>query len=348
MHIKADNVNIVYCGRIDFSDRERPEFIYSLSSFEIRFKGEGIIIYLENKNAYYDNYIGYILDGVEGSFKLKNKRKTEIKLYTDKNIEIHDFILFKRQDACHKFTFSGMEIQGEGELLKPGNCLKRRIEVFGDSVSSGDVVEATDYEGKEDPAHNGEYSNAYHSYPAILSRMLNASCHNTSQSGAALLDNTGWFLAPNCIGMESIYNKLNYNPELGEVREWDFSLYTPNLVIVAIGQNDAHPHDYMKEDYNSESSKKWRRAYAGFLKKLREKYEKAFIICITTLLIHDKSWDRAIDEAVLSLEDDRIKHFTFKRNSRATPGHLRINESKEMADELYEYIGGISTEVWDD
>lgn len=35
----------------------------------------------------------------------------------------------------------------------------RRIEVYGDSVSAGEVSEAVDCVGKEDPVHNGGYSN---------------------------------------------------------------------------------------------------------------------------------------------------------------------------------------------
>ena len=72
------------------------------------------------------------------------------------------------------------------------------------------------------------------------------------------MDHTGWFYEPEAIGMETAWNKIHYNPIFGEVKEWDFAGYTPQVVVVAIGQNDNHPDDYMKEDYHSEKSRKWR------------------------------------------------------------------------------------------
>ena len=78
------------------------------------------------------------------------------------------------------------------------------------------------------------------------------------QGGIALMDHTGWFYEPEAIGMETAWNKIHYNPIFGEATEWDFAGYTPQVVVVAIGQNDNHPDDYMKEYYHSEKSRKWR------------------------------------------------------------------------------------------
>ena len=83
-----------------------------------------------------------------------------------------------------------------------------------------------------------------------------------------------------------------------------------------------------------------------FLKKLRETYPDAQIICITTLLEHDSSWDYAIDKVVKAMNDKKISHYLFKRNGNATPGHLRILEAEEMAEELAEYIGKLKIEGW--
>ena len=39
--------------------------------------------------------------------------------------------------------------------------------------------------------------------------------------------------------------------------DWDFSKYIPQVVIVAVGQNDCHPEDYMKEEYCHPQARKW-------------------------------------------------------------------------------------------
>jgi hypothetical protein len=102
----------------------------------------------------------------------------------------------------------------------------------------------------------------------------------------------------------------------------------------------------MSEDYMCEKAILWREHYTEFLKKLRQVYPKASIVCCTTLLEHDSSWDKAIDDVVVSMGDRKISHCIFKRNGAATPGHLRIPETYEMARELADYIENLGIEEW--
>ena len=121
-----------------------------------------------------------------------------------KNIgkEEHEVLLFKRQDSCHEVSFCGFEIADCGRVLEMKKKPVRKIEVYGDSVSAGEVSEATEYTGQEDPDHNGEYSNSWYSYAWMTARKLNAQIHNIAQGGIALMDGTGWFCDPVFIGME--------------------------------------------------------------------------------------------------------------------------------------------------
>ena len=162
------------------------------------------------------------------------------------------------------------------------------------------------------------------------------------------MDKTGWFCEPEALGMETVWDKLHYNPVFGETVRWDFERYVPQVVIVAIGQNDAHPEDYMKEDYEGEKAAVWRRHYKLFLEKLRKVYPEAWIICCTTLLCHTESWDRAIGQVVQEQQDLKLTQYCFKRNGTGTPGHLRIPEAEEMAGELATYIETLEMEgcVW--
>jgi hypothetical protein len=141
----------------------------------------------------------------------------------------------------------------------------------------------------------------------MTARMLNAQIHDIAQGGIALMDGQGWFHEPEQVGMESAWNKIRFNKTFGELIEWDFDQYTPQVVVVAIGQNDNHPFDYMEEDYMCEKAVLWREHYTTLLKNLRQVYPKASIVCCTTLLEHDGSWDKAIDDVVVSLDVFREK-----------------------------------------
>ena len=181
----------------------------------------------------------------------------------------------------------------------------------------------------------------------MTARRLNAQIHDVAQGGIALRDHTGWFYEPEAIGMETAWNKIHYNPLFGNATEWDFSKYTPQVVIVAIGQNDNHPNDYMKEDYNSERSKQWREHYKAFIQGLKKQYPEAKIVCCTTLLCHDASWDRSIGEVVKELDHPDITQCLFTRNGKGTPGHLRIPEAEEMSQELAAYIEKLNVKGWE-
>ena len=347
MRILPDHEKLQYSGRIDWTDRKAPVFVFPCTFVRMRFTGEMLKIYVKNKKAYWENYLGCILDGKQTKLLLPDDGEgvLEIPVSTVKD-GVHELLLFKRQDSCHEITFLGFEIEDNGEVLESPQKSNRRIEVYGDSVSAGEVSEAVEYTGKPDPEHNGQYSNSWYSYAWMTARMLNAQIHDIAQGGIALMDGQGWFHEPDQIGMESAWNKIRFNKTFGELTEWDFNQYTPQVVVVAIGQNDNHPFDYMSEDYMCEKAILWREHYTEFLKKLRQVYPKASVVCCTTLLEHDSSWDKAIDDVVVSMGDRKISHCIFKRNGAATPGHLRIPETYEMARELADYIENLGIEEW--
>ncbi len=344
--IAPDNPKLQYSGRIDFTDKDQPVFLFPCSCVAVRFTGRICKIMIENKNSYWTNYLGFIIDEKQGKIRLPNKGKACLTLTEDLDDGEHTLMLFKRMDACHSFRFLGFVFSYDTKISSAVPRPERRIEVYGDSVSAGEVSEAVDYTGKPDPEHDGEYSNSWYSFAWMTARKLKAEIHDIAQGGIALLDHTGWFGAPDFIGMESVYNKLQYNPELGESKLWNFALYRPHIVIVAIGQNDNHPEDYMAENYDSDKSNYWRKQYYHFIKNLRKVYPHAVIILMTTIMCHDLSWDRSIEQVKGELSDEKVFHFLFSRNGMGTDGHIRISEAERMSEELSEFIRSLGDDIW--
>lgn len=346
MQIFSDNENLQYSGRIDFDNPKEPVFVYAASYVKMNFTGSTLKVRISNQKQYWTNYVGYILDGEQGKIALSDESGEKLYVIAEnmKN-EKHELMLFKRMDSCHIFTLHGFEVEEGATLFPVEEKPNRRIEVFGDSVSCGEVSEAVEYVGKEDPKHDGEYSNSWYSYSWMTARKLGAELHDTSQGGIALLDGTGWFLAPDYLGVESCYDKIEYNTAFGTVKQWDFKKYQPQVVIVAIGQNDNHPTDEMAIDYHSEKSRHWRKRYQDFIEKLMQLYPKSQVILTTTILCHDKSWDEAIEEVCEKINNPRVHHFLYKRNGCGTPGHIRIPEAEEMSEELSAYIESLG-DIW--
>lgn len=347
MHISSDDNRLQYCGRIDFDDPKAPVFVYAASFVSIRFTGKSIAVKLANKRAYWSSRMGYILDGQQDQFLLASDQEPSTYVIADDLADSeHTLLLFKRMDSCHIVTFLGFELEDGASVFAPAPLSSRKMEVFGDSVSCGEVSEAVEYAGKPDPEHDGEYSNSWYSYAWMTARKLNAQLHDTSQGGIALLDRTGWFMEPDYLGIESCYDKIEYQPELSDVKQWDFSRYTPNVVILAFGQNDNHPDDYMAEDYNGEKAKNWREHYQRFLEHLMQIYPKATFILTTTILEHNENWDISIEEVCQKVHSPRVHHFLYSKNGKGTPGHIRIPEAEQMSDELTAFINGLGDEIW--
>lgn len=343
---------ISYMGRIDFSHEDMSVLYWAGSSVSMRFKGTEIGVVLCNRHLSYINYMGYIIDGKEYKLKLDNtSEKVYITLAEGLDDCEHKVTVFKRQDATHYVEFYGFVINSDGKPLPALPAPKRRIECYGDSVSAGAVCEAIDCTAKLDPEdHQAVYDNAWHSYSMITARNLGASLNNNAQGGIAIFDDTGYFHAPDCIGMESSYDKLCYFPEGKDgVTKWDFSLYTPHVVLFAVGQNDKHHEGFEDFDISDPDYRlKWKNAYKQIILDLRKKHPNAVIILLLTVLMHDCEWDKAVDEIAFELNDPKITHFMFTRTGKATPGHPRISEQCEMAEELTAYISGMGDSIWKD
>lgn len=339
--------HLQYMGRIDDADKNAPVLVYPYTMIKTKFTGTKAGIKLRNHRGCWDNYLGVIVDGVQTKVLLPHGDE-EVCLTLAKDLENgwHDLTVFKRMDSCHTVTFLGLIFDADAQLQVPEAKPEKKIEVYGDSVSAGEVSEAVDYVGKEDPEHQGQYSNSWYAYSAITARKLNAQLHDVAQGGIALLDGTGWFCDPVFLGMESVWDKVQYNPETGPTTSWDFSRYTPHVVIVAIGQNDNHPVDYMAENYDSEKSVYWRDHYEMLIKNIRGKYPNALIILATTILNHDANWDKSIDEVCRRFGDDKIVHFMYSNNGSGTPGHIRIPEAEKMAEELTAFIRSFGEDIW--
>ncbi len=335
--IKPSDARLQYMGRIDRSDPDAPQFFWAGSLVQFGFTGDSLFLEIENHRIYSGLQLGYLLDGAEHQLRLTEENdvlhRYEIPVEGD---GAHTMILFKRQDATHRFTLKGILLAAGADLtvLPPLPSLK--LECFGDSVTAGSVTEAVAYTAAADPpVYDAVYDNAWHSYAMQAARLLHAQVHVTAQGGIALFDGTGYF-DNGRYGMETAYDKLCYHPDT-EMTPWDFSSYVPDYVTVAIGQNDRHVAGE-DCDFTPQQRETWLEAYCGWLADLMAKYPDAVFILMLTVLMHDAYWEALLDEACERMNSPRVKRFRFTRSGQATPGHPRIPEQCEMACELAEYI----------
>ena len=335
--IPADSGFFRYMGRIDFDDPKRPVMVWPATSADINFTGTSAAVVLKNINFQEDTHFAVIVDGVMKKITLPTDKEDRLYIAAEGlEDKPHTLRVLKTMAAHNYLEFSGIVVDENAEVSLPEHKYDYKLEVYGDSVSAGEVTEALYYEGQCDPVgHCNKLDNSAFSYPYKLAKKLNAELHDIAQGGIALLDGTGYFCSDKLTGMVNCYDKTEYSP-YAERKQWDFSRYTPDFVIIAIGQNDHNPDPERIND--PEYRRMWKDEYIKMLRSLMEKYPAARFMLILTILGHDKTWDNALEEITQEVGDPRVTHFLFRRTGCGTNGHPRATEQEEMAEELYRYI----------
>jgi len=329
--IKANDPHIEYMGRVAMQDNAAV-LSWSGTTVDINFEGTSISYKMRDERG--DNYYNVLLDGKI----IKKERETadEITTQTIDGLSpgAHHLELFKRTEwAMGKTWFYGFGIAKGGKVLPPSPAHKHKIEYFGDSISCGYAVE--DSTGQD--RGSAPYEDGYLSYATLTARHFNADFHNTSKSGIGIM--VSWFP----LIMPEMYDRLDATDS---TNKWNFSKYTPDLVIINLFQNDSW---LVEKPENEQFKARFGNtaptpefvinAYSNFVKTIRNKYPKAHIVCILGSMDATKPgspWPGYIQKAVDSIHDKNIyTHFIAYKN---TPGHPNVKEQQAMADDLEAFV----------
>jgi len=329
--IKATDPHIRYSGRIAMTD-STAELSWSATSVAINFSGTILSAVLKDERS--DNNYNIIVDGKVLSIIHPEMAKKSYVLAKNLTPGRHTLELFKRTEwAMGKTWLYGFELSGSEKILPPPPAKKRKIEFFGNSISCGYADEDTT--GKD--RGTSPYENGYLSYASITARHFDAELHNTSKSGIGIT--VSWFP----LIMSEMYDRLDATDPGSK---WDFSKYTPDLVVINLFQNDCWivnlpNNDQFKARFGTKppTPEFIINAYQQFVKSVRGKYPQAKIICILGSMDATKSgspWPGYIQKAVDGINDRNIyTHFIPYKN---TNGHPSLKEQQAMADDLIGFI----------
>lgn len=335
--IAANNANFNYEGRIDYQDPQAPIFSYPGTKVEFDFTGTSLKVKLTEDDWGEGNYVDVYIDNNPNPTTINLQSSAEPIVYDiAQGLEdnVHSAFLVKRNDyITGEFEFNGVVLDGNGDLLPSDSASTRQIEVYGDSISAGHAVEY-EFPGIQDPtgSSNNDISNAQKSYASILAEDYDAELSLVAQSGISLVDGYGFW--NNGIGMEAVYDKLK---PLDEGAAWNFDSYQPDLVIVALGQNDSSTINIGSDL----SSTEWKNHYKQFITNLRGQYPDAHFIGMFPNMYHNTEWDNYVTEAVEEYKYENNDNKVYSLiHEQVTPGHPRTSEQQLMADTLKDFIDG--------
>ena len=332
LDVSYKNEQIGYSGRIDTTGTEGADLYWSGTSVSINFEGSSVWALLEDETG--DNYYNVIIDGqVVTILRPSAVRKYHL-LGSNLDNGKHRVEIFKRSEWDRgKTTFYGFRIKGDGKILPKPPSKKRKSEFYGNSITAGYAVE--DDSGEDSP--EGTFTNNYLSYSAIIARHFDAEYMCTCKSGIGIM--ISWFP----LTMPEIYDRLI--PE-DSTSKWDFSNYTPDIVIINLLQNDSWlvempEEEEFKAKFGNKAPEEGEiiDAYKDFVTDIRKHYPDAHIICALGNMDATREgseWPGYISQAVNELADPKIyTHFIPYKN---TPGHPNMEEQKELAQSLIRFI----------
>lgn len=321
--IEADQKDIQYVGRIDFTNPKLPRFWSPGVYIKARFRGPACDVVLNDEVLYgtSHNYVEIAVDD-QTPFRVQTTGKTNT---------IH--VASGLSDGPHTLTVCKDTEAGMGYLelvgfrcagLLPLSLPKHKIEFVGDSITCGASSDLSI------PCGKGQWydqHNAYLSYGPTTARMLNAQWQLTSVSGIGLMHS--------CCDMKNtmpdVFGKTNLN---SGTETWDFSRYQPDAVTICLGQNDGE-----------QDPAAFQANYTKFVQQVRVAYPKAKIICLTSpmgdakLTAYLKDNLTQVVDKLHQQGDRNIGTFFFSRSwNSGCGGHPDIAQHQQIAAELTAYL----------
>ena len=319
--IHPDNPSISYSGRFDFTDPQKPVFMYSGCGIRTGFTGTSAELILKDDSL--RNLFTVIID--DSLFVLTaNKSDSTYLLAQNLEDKNHTLEIYRRTEwHGGNTTFLGMKFDPAAKVYSlPQN--ERKIEFIGNSYTCGYGNEGLSQ--TEDFKYETE--NNYLTFGAITARALNSDYLAVCRSGIGMVQGYGGnkgFIMPR------YYDEVTSDSTIS----WDYSRFQPHIVVIDLIGNDLSA----KLD-----SAGFIQAYLRFLQRIRGNYPDARIICIAGPSSPGKEWNtiKSYIHTIVnefSKADNFVSYFEFSPfEPHGSDWHPNVEEHKRMAEELIPFV----------
>ncbi len=342
-NIPANDSNLRYIGRVDWADSANPKISYSGTFLKCKFNGTSLKAKFSERNWGDGTWVGARIDGGnEIAVYMGNGLSDQtLTIATGLSNSTHSLELYRRTPPDTGWLqFKGLVLDTGKGLSANDAAPSRRIAVFGDSITAGSAVMPNENKGQADSAinlnnwPNGKHHNGYYTYGAMIGRTFGADVSIQGFPGIGLNRGKYWMshLGANSPGLIDAWNDLD---PIEQTTYTGFGSWVPQVVVIAVAQNDG---SVSQNDVND-----WKTKYKTMLDNLRGNWPSAKYVLTTSIMNHDTTWDTSVLPAIKNEYNSAkgissISTYKYNRAGVGTPGHPRIDEQQEMADELVTHI----------
>jgi len=349
--IPGGHDNIVYFGRTDFSDSLHPKQWAAGAYFSVGFEGKYCIINISDeyysdrrsnllevsldyfsltqpvvtKDSVTNIVIGNPPDEMMKTLKGNVVRCFENYFDTTDVKDLHAAVVCRNTETAMGYTqVNSVTAQHtHREWLGP----IWEFEFIGNSITCGAEADTTLMPSKD--YQWGDWHRAYYSYGPMTARNFRSSWSLVSVSGIGLIHSC----CDMDVTMPQVFDKyvLRYNQ-----KKYD-SPHSPTHVFICLGQNDG-----------IQDSAKFCNAYVDFVKQVDDFYRNDSVyryFLLTSPMADDelREWQKrmltAIEQRLKEERFDNVSKYFFSRSwNSGGASHPSIEEHKQIADELTEFI----------
>ena len=340
--IKPSNPDIVYTGRISFTNPDRPAWNFPGIQIIAAFEGTSLRMIAKPKSGY---FMAQIDQAEPFKVAFRGERDSVVTLATALTDGRHLVRLMYVIEGYEFYPeFWGFVLDKGRQLVDAPVLPSRKIEFIGNSITCGYGNEGLKKEEHFDYATE----NHYYSYASIAARNLEAQHWVVARSGIGAYRN---YNGPKTGNPESNmpaqyeYTGYAWNLDLRKqptfLREkWDFSRYQPDVVCINLGTNDLSTPNY--------DEKLLKQNYHKLLKMVRQHNPNAKIVFLTGTMLYNKELElqkRLLDEVTAEAQksgDKQVYRFDMPPiDNNAFYGndwHPNIYQDEKMAAELTVFL----------
>ncbi|MDO4864514.1 MAG: GDSL-type esterase/lipase family protein [Ruminococcus sp.] len=225
--------------------------------------------------------------------------------------------------------------------VSPTPALPMKVEFIGDSITCGYGVDDSNMQSD----FSCEAENAMKSYACVAAELLGADYSLFSYSGYGLI--SGYSADGDRNTREILpqwYESCGFSySRVGDARlqdiPWDFSEFTPDVVVINLGTNDNSFCTFHNEAY-----REFEDEYLAFLQTVRRNNPRAHIVCSLGIMLTEPL--PYIENAVRRLGDDRVSVFRFTTQDGllgyGSNWHPSEDTQHRAGEELAEYIRSLT------
>lgn len=284
--IVMNEENVKLCGRTELIDDvlwcaysgTGATFNYTGKGFDLKIKGDGAVGQSDSEAR-----VAVFINGERTVDFMVDEPEVTVRIAESEENVTSEIKIVKLSEAAHSTIGIEPITIAPDETIEPVAEKELKMEFIGDSITCG--------YGVDDEVKEHHFSTTTEdvtkAYGYKTAELMDADVSFVSLSGWGII--SGYTSDPNTKAdsqqLPLYYDKLGYSYQKmnGEISpqdvDWDFSRYTPDIIVINLGTND---NSYCKGDKDKRAE--YKAAYKEFMAKVRENNPDAEIFCVLGIM----------------------------------------------------------------